>query len=358
MARVADPAKFLKAIQTVLRTEAGKNLPPLIKRWRYTQSSDFAELPLRPETLRFLVRYGNLNTGADDETLSKEYHALLQRVSRVSGDAPGIVAAWIQLFAAGEYGVLQDGICAQEPRCGVCPLKESCRYLISGGRDARSFGDSLAQDLLISGGRRTVDLRAADLLAFIVYGEKSGAPDIARVEALLKTCGGLRGTFQARPDDLKKVGLTDAAVSRLQAMAEISRYWAEERSLRGRTFTCGEDFYDYFHLRVRDLKQEVFLVAMLDQKNCLIDELQVSEGSLTEALVHPREVFARAIELRAAAIAVLHNHPSGDPEPSSADKSITRRLQSVSKLVGVRFLDHIIIGDGTFTSFVDDGLLE
>jgi DNA repair protein RadC len=354
----ADTGKLLAAIQSSVRAEAGKHLPPLLKRWRYTQSSDHAAAPLRPETLRFLARYGLLNTGADDARQAADFEALLRRLSRESGEAAGIVASWMRLFAAGEYGVMPEGICGAEPRCGKCPLKESCRHLISGGRDARSFGESLAQNLLVSSGRRTTDLRAADLLAYLLHGEKTGAPDIARAEALLKTCGGLRGAFNASLATLRQSGLPEGAISRLQAAAEICRSWAEERGARGQSFTCGKDFYDFFHLRLRDLRQEVFIVAMLDQKNCLIDDVQVSAGTLSETLVHPREVFAHAIQARAAAVAVLHNHPSGDPTPSAADKNITNRLQAVAKLVGIRFIDHVVIGDGAFVSFAEKGLLE
>ncbi|MCW8130461.1 MAG: DNA repair protein RadC, partial [Planctomycetota bacterium] len=138
---------------------------------------------------------------------------------------------------------------------------------------------------------------------------------------------------------------------------ELFQLWTEETDTRGRAFTSGQDFFEHYRLRLRNLKKERFFVACLDQKNRLLGEEMVSEGSLTQALVHPREVFNPAIRMQAAAIAVIHNHPSGDPTPSKQDKQLTQRLSEVAELVGIRLLDHVIVGDGDFTSFVEKGLL-
>jgi DNA repair protein RadC len=354
----SDLLAFYKAIQVAVRSEAGKALPPLLKRWRYRRSADHATLAIEPGALRFLTRVGLLDAGADNAETSREYQELLTRISRSSGDAGGIVAGWIELFGGGHYGVMQSGVCAPEPRCASCPLKASCRYLAAGAKDSRSFGQDMAQELSQSSAQQPADLRVADLLAFVLSGERSGAADIARAEAMLKACRGLRGVFLASATRLRELGLTDPALARLNALSELCRLWAGETSNRGKPFACGQDFYNYFHLRLRDLKKEVFLVAMLDQKNALIAEDTVSEGSLTETLVHPREVFAQALRERAAAVALIHNHPSGDPSPSPQDKNITRRLESVASLVGIRLLDHVIIGDGRFYSFVEDGELD
>ena len=110
-------------------------------------------------------------------------------------------------------------------------------------------------------------------------------------------------------------------------------------------------------LRLRDLKKEVFVAALLDQKNRFLTDEICSEGSLTSSLVHPREVFRRAVRESAAAIAFVHNHPSGDPTPSGHDIDITERLLEVSKLIGIRMLDHVIVGETTYVSFVEQGLM-
>jgi DNA repair protein RadC len=138
---------------------------------------------------------------------------------------------------------------------------------------------------------------------------------------------------------------------------ELARRWAAEERAAGRQFTCGRDFYEFYRLRLRDLKKEVFVTVLLDQKNRFIADETASEGSLTGSLVHPREVFRRAVRDSAAAVAFVHNHPSGDPAPSKQDEEITMRLQEAAKLMGIRLLDHVIVGDGAYFSFVERGVL-
>ena len=92
-------------------------------------------------------------------------------------------------------------------------------------------------------------------------------------------------------------------------------------------------------------------------KNRVLREVQISEGSLNQSIVHPREVFNPAVRESAAAIILVHNHPTGDPTPSREDLEITRRLREAGDLMGVRVLDHVIIGDGRYTSFADRGMM-
>ena len=99
------------------------------------------------------------------------------------------------------------------------------------------------------------------------------------------------------------------------------------------------------------------MVLLLDGKNRIILEEQISEGSLNQSIVHPREVYSRAVKESAAAVILVHNHPSGDPAPSREDREITRRLKEAGDVLGIRVLDHIIIGDGSYFSFVEQGLL-
>ena len=109
---------------------------------------------------------------------------------------------------------------------------------------------------------------------------------------------------------------------------------------------------------VAGLDREAFFVVLLDGKNRASGINLVSLGSLTAALVHPREVFKAAIAGSAAALVLVHNHPSGDPSPSSEDLAITKRLCDVGDLVGIRVLDHIVLGEaGAFRSLADEGLL-
>src|SRR3989338_682938 len=108
--------------------------------------------------------------------------------------------------------------------------------------------------------------------------------------------------------------------------------------------TSAEDVFNRFKDRLGQEKQEHFIVLYLDSKHHILKEETISIGTLDASLVHPREVFKRAIQESAYGIILVHNHPSGDPEPSEEDKEITRRLFDVGEVVAIKVLDHIIIG--------------
>ncbi len=124
-----------------------------------------------------------------------------------------------------------------------------------------------------------------------------------------------------------------------------------------RRITNAGDVYRAFCERFEQLDREMFVVVLLDGKNGVIGFNVVSMGSLTATLVAPREVFKPAILANAASLILVHGHPSGDPEPSAEDKAITERLRQAGDLLGIKVVDHVVIGDGRFTSFADQQLL-
>lgn len=119
--------------------------------------------------------------------------------------------------------------------------------------------------------------------------------------------------------------------------------------------TSPEQIWEMFSYLRRETK-EYFIAAHVDGKNRIVCIDQISVGSLNQSIVHPRETFKSALLSSAAAIILIHNHPTGDPTPSREDMEITRRLKEAGELLGIKVLDHIIIGD-TYTSFVSQGLL-
>ena len=118
-----------------------------------------------------------------------------------------------------------------------------------------------------------------------------------------------------------------------------------------------EDCYKHFRSEYQDLKQEVFKVILLDSANHLLRIVKISDGILNSALVHPREVFYPAINEPAASVILMHNHPSGNPEPSSDDIQITRQIVEAGKILGIPVHDHIIVAIDKFTSFAEKGLI-
>jgi DNA repair protein RadC len=176
---------------------------------------------------------------------------------------------------------------------------------------------------------------------------------------LLERYGSLRALGTATPHELQAHhGLGPVTALRLTAALALGRRARAERLPRGRLLRESAEIFAAFHERLRDLKKERFVVVMLDCKNRVIREDLVSEGILTASLVHPREVFAPAIREAAAGIVLVHNHPSGDPEPSPEDHEVTARLCAVGELVGIRVLDHVIVGDGCYVSFLERGLID
>ncbi len=117
-----------------------------------------------------------------------------------------------------------------------------------------------------------------------------------------------------------------------------------------------EEVYELLHDLQRETKEH-FLALHLDGKNRIICLDRVSTGSLNQSIVHPREVFKGALLSSAAAVVLVHNHPSGDPTPSNEDREITRRLREVGDLVGIKVLDHVIVGEGRYVSFSELGII-
>ena len=142
---------------------------------------------------------------------------------------------------------------------------------------------------------------------------------------------------------------------RVDLVREIAARYGEKRIL-GQSFNNARQVYDHFKIRLGTAKQEEFHVLILDNKHRVIEEKMITLGTLNQSLVHPREIFAPAISLRAAGIILTHCHPSGDTKPSKQDKEITKRLTEVGELIGIKVLDHVIIGENYF-SFADHEMM-
>jgi DNA repair protein RadC len=201
-------------------------------------------------------------------------------------------------------------------------------------------------------------LSDADLLAVLLGSRNETDPAAALARGALASAGGLRPLGRAGVAELLRIrGMSARRVMALRAFYALSRRLLAEGLKPGVQFRTSEDIYRHFACRLRDAKKEQFLTVLLDGKNRVIREEKVSEGSLTASIVHPREVFMPAIRESAGAIVLVHNHPSGDPTPSFEDIEVTERLLKVGEVVGIRILDHVIVGEGAFTSFVDRGLI-
>ena len=201
-------------------------------------------------------------------------------------------------------------------------------------------------------------LSDAQLLAILLrIGRRhSSAGDVAL--DLLRQLGGLQGLSNRSVEELCRIpGIGPAKTAQLKAAIELGKRVLAAPLSSGTRIASSADLFHHYYPLLRDLRHEVFKIVLLDAKHTMVREATVSEGSLTVSIVHPREVFNLAVRESAAAVIFVHNHPSGDPSPSEEDRALTARLVAAGELLGIQVLDHLIVGDGRYTSFADNGWL-
>lgn len=202
-------------------------------------------------------------------------------------------------------------------------------------------------------------LTDAELIAILLHtgtAEKSAidiASEMTADGGLYKRLAGI-----TRLNELTNIkGLGQAKAATVLAALEIGRRIASAKPLEKIHLSCPQDVADFLMPRLRYAAKEQFVVILLNSKNKVIGTEVVSEGSLSSSIVHPREVYGPAILHHAAAIMVAHNHPSGDPKPSFEDEEVTRMLSRSGKVLGIPMIDHVIIGDGNYYSFLENEAL-
>ncbi len=202
-------------------------------------------------------------------------------------------------------------------------------------------------------------LSDAQVLAILLRTGRRDASAVQVAMEVLDRIGGIAGLAQCGIEELCRIpGVGPAKAAHVKAAVEVGRRAMAHPLSTGTRITSSADLFHHFHPILRDLKREVFKVVLLDAKHTVLRETTISEGSLTLSIVHPREVFALAVRESAAAVIFLHNHPSGDPTPSPEDRQLTDRLTAAGQLLGIRVLDHVIVGDGRYVSFADQGWLK
>jgi DNA repair protein RadC len=201
-------------------------------------------------------------------------------------------------------------------------------------------------------------LSDAELLAILLRVGRRDASAVEVARDLLQQLGGLQGLANRGFGELCRVsGIGPAKAAQVLAGLELGKRALATPLSSGTRIGSSQDLFQHYYPRLRDLRHEVFMIILLDAKHTIIRDATVSEGSLTLSIVHPREVFNLAVRESAAAVIFLHNHPSGDPQPSPEDQDLTMRLAAAGQLLGIRVLDHLVIGDGAYVSFADRGWL-
>jgi DNA repair protein RadC len=201
-------------------------------------------------------------------------------------------------------------------------------------------------------------LASRELLAILIGSGREGVSAVDVAGDLLQSAGGsLRRLAAASTAELAAVdGIGPAVAARVSAALELGRRLAREGPLERTRIRGPRDVYERCAPTLRDQPQEEFRVLLVNTQHAVLRELVVTRGTLDMSVVHPREVFRAAITESAAAVILVHNHPSGDPTPSSEDRAVTQQLAEAGRLLGIAVLDHVVIGDGTYVSFVEAGL--
>ncbi|HWV15273.1 MAG TPA: DNA repair protein RadC [Cellvibrio sp.] len=201
-------------------------------------------------------------------------------------------------------------------------------------------------------------LSDAELLAIFLRTGCAGKSAVDLARELLQEYGGLRPLLEARQADFcAGLGLGRAKYAQLQAVLEMARRHLSASLQEGDLLSSPDLVRSYLMAQLRHQPQEVFAVLFLDSQNRLIAYDEIFFGTIDGASVYPREVVKKALARNAAAAILAHNHPSGLAEPSQADRRITQRLQEALDLVGVRVIDHMVVGDKEVISFAERGLI-
>lgn len=202
-------------------------------------------------------------------------------------------------------------------------------------------------------------LTNSDLLAIIL---KTGNPNQSAVElgqSIINSCNDdLTELNQYTIEELTAFnGIGETKACQILASLELGKRVMQATGLKRHKIACPDDVISYFSAELSDAKVEKFIIILLNTKNEIINWEIISIGSLNASIVHPREVFNRAIKRSAASILVVHNHPSGHVAPSNEDINITKRLFEAGQLIGIPLIDHIIIGKGHYYSFKEQNQL-
>ncbi len=201
-------------------------------------------------------------------------------------------------------------------------------------------------------------LSNAELLAILIRTgtREASAIDLAR-KILSTNKEGLRILADSTVEELSQIkGIGISKASQLLAAIELGKRLATS-SKNIKSIKSPKDISDLFMEEMRYYKKEYFKILLLNTKNEIISSDLISVGSLNSSLVHPREVFVNAIKKSASCIILVHNHPSGNPRPSKEDINITKRLIEAGKIIGIDVLDHIIIGDGSYSSLKEQDII-
>ena len=213
----------------------------------------------------------------------------------------------------------------------------------------------LRQRFLLAGIDGFLDYEVVELLLKLADNHRDQK---ITAKLLLNTFKSLRGVLEASPEQLQKIkGIGDANIFGLKLVQSVARRYLKEQIIGEEFIQSSENVLDYLRHNLRDRGREVFLVVLLNGRNQVLDIVELFEGTLTTSAVYPREVIKLILEKDAAAVIFVHNHPSGNPNPSKDDQNLTQKLKAACSTIDVQLHDHLIIAGNEYTSMADKGMV-
>ena len=204
-------------------------------------------------------------------------------------------------------------------------------------------------------------LSDAELLAVVIRTGSHGENVIGLAQRILYRSGedGILGLHRFSMEQLVKIrGICKVKAIQLICILELARRLSKASVSESLSFTSPASIAEYYMEDLRHESQEVMKLIMINSKGRLISETEISKGTVNASLITPREIFIEALLRQAVAVVAMHNHPSGDPTPSSEDILLTKRIKEAGSIIGVELLDHIIIGNNCYVSLREKGILE
>lgn len=216
--------------------------------------------------------------------------------------------------------------------------------------------ESRPREKLLSQGATSLSID--ELLAIIIRTGTAATTVVELSQLLLNHFGSLENLAQAEIEEISQLkGIGKAKAVQIKAALELGARLLISQAKKREGIRSGEDVFQLLSPTMRYLDKEYFKAVFLDTKNQVLQIKDISIGSLNASIVHPRELFKGAIKTSSAAIILAHNHPSGDPTPSPEDLEITKRLWEAGQILGIKILDHIIIGDNKYVSLKERNII-
>jgi DNA repair protein RadC len=242
---------------------------------------------------------------------------------------------------------------------GMLEYEKSCGYLrveMPVNEDWLGHRRRLREKFLKGGLDGFHDYEIVELLLSLGTPRSDCKPQAKEALRRFKT---LRGVMEASPQELQEIKcIGPHSVFGIKFMQAVAREFLKEKSLQKPVCSSSQEIYDYFYHAMRDLKKEIIKIVYLNSQNQILEIQDFDQGTVDSSHLYPREVIEGALRCHAVGLVIVHNHPSGNPEPSASDFSLTRNMVLSGTAMQVKILDHIVIGDNRFYSFAGQGLLE